>query len=223
MVFPVIMFPAAILFGLTELLIPELARCHAAGQTERIHYLVKKSLRVALVYGLMTGGMLFLLSDSLCMGLYKSLDAAASMRAYALLVPMLYCDIITDAMTKGLGQQKICVRYNIFTSALDVLFLYLLLPHYGMQGYYLSFLVTHVINFLLSLRRLLLITVRRVNAASSLLSAAAMLIGIFAASHVGNLFLRISAYVLILGSLLVLCKMVRSDDLHWAKGLLYKK
>jgi hypothetical protein len=83
--------------------------------------------------------------------------------------------------------------------------------------------VTHVINFLLSLRRLLLITVRRVNAASSLLSAAAMLIGIFAASHVGNLFLRISAYVLILGSLLVLCKMVRRDDLNWVKGLLYKK
>ena len=48
MVFPVIMFPAAILFGLNELLIPELARCSAAGQQKRIRYLVRRSLRVAL-------------------------------------------------------------------------------------------------------------------------------------------------------------------------------
>ena len=31
MVFPVLMFPACILFGLAELLIPELARCAAGG------------------------------------------------------------------------------------------------------------------------------------------------------------------------------------------------
>lgn len=43
MVFPVLMFPAAILFGLTELLIPELARCRAAGSSLRIRYLVKKA------------------------------------------------------------------------------------------------------------------------------------------------------------------------------------
>ena len=38
MVFPVLMFPAAILFGLAELLIPELARCAAAGSRQRIQY-----------------------------------------------------------------------------------------------------------------------------------------------------------------------------------------
>ena len=33
---PVLMFPAAILFALAELLIPELARCAAVGSTRRI-------------------------------------------------------------------------------------------------------------------------------------------------------------------------------------------
>ena len=36
MVFPVLMFPACILFGLAELLIPELARCAASGSKKRI-------------------------------------------------------------------------------------------------------------------------------------------------------------------------------------------
>ena len=223
MVFPVIMFPAAILFGLTELLVPELARCTAAGTERRIHYLVRTALRVALVYGTVTGGLLCLLSDSLCMQLYGNLDASSQMQAYALLVPLLYCDIITDAMTKGLGQQKICVRYNIFTSVLDVAFLYFLLPRYGMQGYFLSFLVTHLINFILSLRRLLQITIHSIPAYIPLLSAAAMIFSVWAAGFVPNTSVRCGAYLTLLGAQLVLLGVLHREDVSWVKGLLYKK
>jgi len=223
MVFPVIMFPAAILFGLTELLIPELARCAAAGSDTRIHYLVKKSLRVALVYGITFCGLIFLLAEELCLWLYKSSDAVVFLKLYALLIPMLYCDAITDAMVKGLGQQKICVRYNIFTSALDVAFLYLLLPHYGMNGYYFSFLLTHVINFGLSLRRLLKITIGKIPASIPLLSATAAVFSIWAAAFVKSPFIRCSCFLLILGSLLFLFKILTFTDIRWMKGLIYKK
>lgn len=223
MVFPVIMFPAAILFGLTELLVPELARCAAAGSERRIHYLVKKGLRVALLYGTAIGGLLFLLSETLCIKLYNQTDAANFMRAYALLVPMLYCDIVTDAMTKGLGQQKICVRYNIFTSFLDVIFLYLLLPRYGMEGYFVSFLVTHLINFILSLRRLLKITIRAVPAYIPMLSSAAMFLGLWAASHTSAPLLRSGSYLLILCCTLFLSGILSREDIQWIKGLICRK
>ena len=131
MVFPILMFPACILFGLAELLIPELARCSAAGSRNRIRYLVTRSLKVTMLYGIFFGGLLFLLAEPLCRKLYSSTEAGRYLKLYALLVPMLYCDALTDAMTKGLGQQKACVRYNILTSAMDVVFLYLLLPRYG--------------------------------------------------------------------------------------------
>lgn len=223
MVFPVIMFPAAILFGLTELLIPELARCAAAGSQKRIHYLVRTTLRVTLIFGALTGGLLFLLSDTLCISLYDSLEAAKPMRSYALLVPLLYCDIVTDAMTKGLGQQKICVRYNIFTSLLDVIFLYFLLPRYGMRGYFVSFLVTHLINFILSLQRLLKITIRSLPGYIPILATASILFSVWTARNVPNMPLRCAAYVLLLGSLFVLLGILRRTDILWAKGLIYKK
>ena len=223
MVFPVIMFPAAILFGLTELLIPELARCSAADSQARIHYLVRKALRVALIYGITMGGLLFLLSDTLCSRLYGSLDAAAYMRAYALLIPMLYCDIITDAMTKGLGQQKVCVRYNIFTSLLDVIFLYILLPRYGMDGYFISFLVTHIINFILSLRRLLKITIGTIPMYVPCLTASAMVFGLWASSHSSNDFFSAICFLPILTSLLFLFKVLQAEDVRWLAGLVYKK
>ena len=145
------------------------------------------------------------------------------MRAYALLIPMLYTDILTDAMTKGLGQQKVCVRYNIFTSFLDVVFLYLLLPVFGMQGYYISFLVTHVINFVLSLRRLLKITIHRISLRIPFFSAVAMAFGIWAAFHVPNAVAGSVCYLLILGCLLFLFGILGREDIRWMKGLVYKK
>ena len=223
MVFPVVMFPAAILFGLTELLIPELARCNAAGSRTRINYLVHKSLRVAMIYGILFCGLLYLLSDWLCMALYKSLDAAKFLRWYSLLVPMLYCDAITDAMTKGLGQQRVCVRYNILTSFLDVVFLYLLLPEFGMEGYFFSFLVTHLLNFLLSLRRLLKITGEAIPFHVPALSAACCIFSIWAASFLSNTAARGGAYLALLGCTMFLSKVLSREDITWVKGLIRRK
>ena len=223
MVFPVIMFPAAILYGLNELLIPELARCRAGGQTRRIRYLVRRSLRVALVYGLLFSGLLYLLADDLCLRLYGNPDAAGSIRLYGTLVPMLYCDAVTDAMTKGLGQQKVCVRYNIITSAMDVAFLYLLLPDYGMTGYFVSFFLTHLINFLLSLRRLLKITGQRIPFHTPALAVSGCLLASFAAGFLPSPVLRICAYLAIIVSFLFLTRVLRQEDIAWITGLITRK
>lgn len=223
MVFPILMFPAAILFALAELLIPELARCAAAGSRGRIRYLVKRSLRVAMLYGVICGGLLFLLSDVLCLRLYGSADAGRYLKQYALLAPMLYCDAITDAMTKGLGQQKACVRYNILTSAMDVAFLFLLLPKYGMAGYFFSFLVTHLLNFCLSLRRLIKITGCTIPFYIPALTIAATLAAVWGASLFSSPALRAAGYPALLISLLVLFRIVSKADILWLKGLIKKK
>ena len=223
MVFPILMFPACILFGLAELLIPELARCAAAESSLRIRYLVRRSLKVAMIYGLIFGGLMFLLAEPLCLRLYGSSEAGHFLQLYSLLVPLLYCDAITDAMTKGLGQQKACVRYNILTSAMDVVLLYLLLPNYGMEGYCFSFLVTHILNFALSLRRLLNISRVRLPFYIPALAVSAAISAVFAASHLQGILLRIPAYLALLISLLYLLRIIRREDILWIKGLIRKK
>ncbi len=219
MVFPVLMFPAAILFGLAELLIPELARCSAAKSTRRIRYLVRRSLRVAMVYGCSFSGLMYLLAEPLCKALYGNADAGIYLRRFSLLIPMLYCDAITDAMTKGLGQQTACVRYNIMTSAMDVVFLYLLLPRYGMEGYFFSFLVTHLINFILSLRRLVKISGCTVRFHTPLLALLAAAAAVFGASFLSVPAVQAVAFGVIFLCLLFLCRVLRREDITWLKGL----
>lgn len=222
MVFPVLMFPAAIVFSLAELLIPEMARCSAAGSKIRIQYLAKQSLRVVLIYSCIFCGFLRLLAEPLCQWLYSSSDAGTHLALYALLAPMLYCDAIVDAMNKGLGQQKICVRYNILTAALDVLFLFLLLPTYGMDGYFFSFLITHLLNFVLSLRLLIKTAELKLSKRMPVLTGLCLLLSIGLASFLTVPLLRCAAFVLLLGSLLTLCRVINREDLKWLKGLIVR-
>ena len=223
MVFPILMFPAAILYGLAELLIPELARCAAAGSRVRIRYLSRQSLRVAILYGCVFAGLEFLLADTLCISLYGSREAAYHLRLYSLLIPMLYCDAITDAMIKGLGQQKASVRYNILTSAMDVLFLFLLLPKYGMTGYFISFLITHAINFFLSLRRLLKIVGNVISLRIPITTLVCCGAALWISMSLPSLPFACIVFLAVFGSLLTLLQVVGKDDILWIWGLIAKK
>ena len=136
---------------------------------------------------------------------------------------MLYCDAIIDAMTKGLGQQRACVRYNILTSAMDVGMLFVLLPYYGMQGYFLSFFISHGVNFLLSLRRLLKIS--RVNLPMGQICkalAAAILSQQIAARAPGP-EMQCLFHLVLLGCLMWLLGVISTQDLAWLRGILGTK
>lgn len=223
MVFPILMFPAALLFGLTELLVPELARCNAAGSSRRISHLVQKSLRFALLYGTACAGVLFLTAQELCMRFYGSMDAGTYLRWFAPLAVLLYCDAVTDAMIKGLGQQKHSVRYNIITNIMDVVLLYILLPKLGIFGYFLSFLVTHVINYILSLWRLLKITKERIPLSVPVLTILAGCGAVWVSGFVTLPVLRALAFLTIFISLLFLIGILDRAEIQWIKGLIHKK
>jgi len=220
MVFPVLMFPACVIYGLAELLIPELARCTASGSEERICYLVRRSLKTVMLYGLFFSGFLFLLSEPLCLWLYQNSGAGECLKLYSILVPMLYCDAITDAMTKGMGQQKTCVRYNILSSAMDVVLLYVLLPRYGMEGYFFSFAITHLFNFILSLRRLLRITQVKISTSLPILSIVSEVSAVFVACHINSPVISVIVFITVFFCILILFSVIEKEDAKWIRGML---
>lgn len=158
MVFPVLLFPNTVLFAVADLLVPRLARAKAGKDRKRTEYLVDRSLQVCTIYAAAVGGLLFVLAEPLGLLLYDSADAARYLRLFSPLIPMLYLDCIVDGMHKGLGEQIYCVRVNTLTNLLDVIFLFLLLPRYGIGGYVFTYTLTHAVNFFLSIRRLLILT-----------------------------------------------------------------
>lgn len=221
MVFPVLMFPAAILSSLAEVLIPELARCAATGSRRRIRYLVRRNLRVTLLYGLICGGVMFLLAEQLCGWLYPNQPIVSLMRRFAMLVPMLYCDLIADGMTKGLGQQAACARYSVISNICDIALMYVLLPRFGIDGYFISFTLTHALNFCLSLRKVLQIGNVALSGYFAWLAPLTAIFAAFGASCFSGPLRRITAFVGLFFGLCFYAGILGKGDLRWIRNLIF--
>ena len=226
MVFPVLMFPAAILASLADLLVAEFSRCAGHRGQVRVRYLARQGLRISWLFGVCAGGALFVSARPLAQLLFQSEAAGACLRLYAPLVPILYLDGVVDAMCKGLGQQSANARYNLLTSWLDVVFLWLLLPQWGMGGYYFSFAATHLLNFALSLRRLVKTARLRFSPfpalGAALCGAAAVTPTAWLTAQEGlaGILFPAFCYLLTLCGLWLLFRVVGRRDLLWLQGLL---
>lgn len=221
MVFPVLMFPAAILYAVSDLLISELSRSRARGRQERIVDLSDKCLRLTLLFAAAVAGVMLLCSDFLGERICRSAEAGRYLRVFAPMVLMLYFDAIVDGMLKGLAEQLSCVRYNTFTSLLDVALLFVLLPRLGVGGYVLSFALTHGINLVLSLRRLLLVTGYRPRPADFLRPLAAFVAALVPAALLpAGALLRAGGFVLLLQLFAVLFGALGARDRAWLRRCL---
>ena len=158
MVFPVIWFPSELVLALCELMVSELAKCQARGDAERLRELVRKSLRFAGAFAAAVAAALYFGGPFFGRLLFRSSLVGYDLRLFAPMVLFLYLDAMVDGLQKGLGQQLYLVRYNSFTNVIDVAGLYTLLPRFGIAGYLFTYIFSHLVNFFLSLRRLLVVT-----------------------------------------------------------------
>lgn len=223
MVFPIIMFPAAVLYAVADLLVPELSRCRAMGCGLRIIDLTDKCLRMTAMFAAAVAGFFFLNADALGQAIYGSSDAGYYLRCFAPAVLMLYLDAITDGMLKGLAQQVSCVRYNTVTSLLDVVLLFVLLPRWGIGGYLFSFTVTHAINLFLSLRRLLLISGHRPRVSGFLRPLLCLICAAAPSAFLAAPAAKSAVFFLLLGGLYLLTNALSPRDLRWLRRVSFDR
>ena len=97
MVFPVITFPSVILYSISDLLVPEMARCQAKGRTERVKFLADQCLRLTVLMAAASAGLGLGLGQELGQLLFSSAQAGEYICMFSLLVLMLYPDAITSS------------------------------------------------------------------------------------------------------------------------------
>ncbi len=170
MVFPMLLYPSAILTSLAGLLIPELAGRHAQGLDSQISYIIRRVMRMTMLFSFGTAGVFCAFADGLSRVVYNTTDCALYLQILSVLVPVMYCDMTVDGMLKGLDQQRACMRYNIWDSALCVALVYVLLPRFGMKGYMFILFFSEIFNFYFSLRRLCKVATVDLNLANDLLA-----------------------------------------------------
>ena len=155
MVFPLVLFPSAILSSFAGLLIPEIAEANATNKKDKIARISSKVFRTALIFAIGTAGIIGCFANKLGTTVYPDSDAGKFIRLIAPLIPIMYIDTSVDAILKGLGEQVYSMWVNIIDSSLSVLLVIFLLPRYGIWGYIITVYFTEIINATLSFVRLL--------------------------------------------------------------------
>lgn len=171
MVFPIISFPSCFLMALAEMLVPEMTEAQVSGRTEYISKTATTLIHRCLMFAFGAAALLFSFADDLGMAIYGSAEAGRYIRIFSLLTPVMYLDMVTDGMLKGLGQQMYSMAYNIMDAMISVILVYTILPQYALNGYIAIICFTECFNFTLSIRRLSKVTELRLRFRKSLLPA----------------------------------------------------
>ncbi|MBO5312353.1 MAG: oligosaccharide flippase family protein [Clostridia bacterium] len=158
MVFPLLLFPSAVLGAFSSLLIPELSSAQEQGDYARIRSIVSRVFCFSLLFSVGVSGIFVCFSSELGQLIYKNDEASEFIRLLSPLIPLMYLDGAVDSMLKGLGEQLYTMRVNIIDSLLSVVLVLLLLPRMGIYGYVTVIFLMELLNTALSIIRLLNIT-----------------------------------------------------------------
>ena len=153
MAFPILMFPAALLASLGEILIPRLTSAQVNNQKVSINYIVSRATRIGFIFSIAICGFMFFYPHTLSR-FCKNAEATLYIRVFAPLIPIMYCDSVTDGCLKGLGQQLYCMILNIAEAVINIVLLLVLLPRYAIIGYIATMYIKETFNTVLSFRRL---------------------------------------------------------------------
>ncbi|MBQ3498856.1 MAG: oligosaccharide flippase family protein [Clostridia bacterium] len=151
---PVILYPSAVMSSLSSLLIPEFARLKLFNEKIKISYMASQIIKLSLIFSIGVGCYFFVFSQTVSSAIYKSDESYYYIKLLSVLIPVMYTDMITDGLLKGLDRQADSMRYNIFDSALCVLLVYFILPVYAIKGYIFILFLSEIINFALSINKL---------------------------------------------------------------------
>jgi len=227
MAIPLLMFPAVLLYAISDLIVPELAECQAQGRPNRLSYIINRVINIGLITSLGVMSIFYRFSAELGSAVYNSSEAGYYLKILSPLIPIMYMDSIVDGMLKGIGQQLPSMGYNILESLIGVTLIYVLLPKFAVTGYIITLFLTRTLNFSLSINRL-----RRVVPLKITVGAICkMLFCILNALIISNLilhtlhitwlplciFTNAAAYYL----LLRLMSCITGEDLAWFKSIFF--
>ncbi len=155
MALPLVLYPSAVLYAVSGMLIPEFAERAARGEDDSVRRLCDRVLRYTALFSFGCAALLFTFSRELGLLIYHSWDVGQYILVLAPVLPLMFADHVTDCMLKGLGEQVWIMWVNIADSVISILLVMLLLPHMGAAGYALVIILAEIFNFSLSFGRLM--------------------------------------------------------------------
>lgn len=151
MALPLILFPSAITNALSTVLLPSVAEKQALGDRASIRKNILLSIKYCFLLGF--GAFLFFYAggDLLGLLLFKNEFAGTFIKTLSFICPCLYLSGTLSGILNGLGAANQTFWLNTLGLGIRLLFVFFIIPHYGIVGYLWGLIISELIVTLLSL------------------------------------------------------------------------
>ena len=155
MAMPSVLFPATFLTAVSGLLIPEFSRYYVKKDYIKIKKYSDKLIVGSFLFALFLTFLYIILGNKLGEIIYHDIQVGIYIKMFAPLIPFMYVDIVVDNILKGLDAQVNVLFINIIDLLVSISFIFFFVPVFGIKGFIASIFASEILNFALSLKKLL--------------------------------------------------------------------
>jgi len=146
MALPLLFFPNALTGSMSLLLLPMVSEADAKGNTDAVKNTTLKTIQSCLLLGAACTLFFFLSGPFLGRFLFHSELAGRYIRSLSLLCPFLYLCTTLSGILHGLGKAVSVFFVNVFSLSLRLLFVFFLIPAFGIDCYILSMVLSQLLS-----------------------------------------------------------------------------
>ena len=155
MAMPIVLFPATFLTAVSGLLIPEFSRYYVKKDYLKIKKYSDKLIVGSFLFALFLTFLYIIFGNKLGEIIYNDTQVGIYIKMFAPLIPFMYVDIVVDNILKGLDAQVNVLFINIIDLLVSISFIFFFVPAFGIKGFITSIFASEILNFGLSLKKLL--------------------------------------------------------------------
>lgn len=144
MAFPLIFFPNALTGSIAVLLLPLISEEIAHQNYKEIQKLTVKTIQYCSILGFLCMTVFLFGGKFLGNLLFQSELAGIFITALSFICPFIYLNSTLSAILQGMGKVITLFVVNVMALLIRLIFIYLLIPHFGMQGYLWGLLVGQI-------------------------------------------------------------------------------
>lgn len=157
MAMPLLFFPNALTGSVSLLLLPLISKADATGNRTAVRSAYHKTLYSCLFLGCICTLCFLLLGGFAGSFLFGSTLAGRFIRTLSFLCPFLYISTTLSSILHGLGRAGYVFVVNVSSLLLRLAFVFLCIPHFGIESYLAGMLLSHIFQtscFLCALRKI---------------------------------------------------------------------
>ena len=149
MALPLILFPSAITNSISVLLLPIVSEADSTGNQSAIRKAVRKSIKYCFLLGFLCTAIFLIFGRFAGMLLYNSSLAGSFIITLSFICPFMYIASTLNSILNGLGKTIHTFAFSMVSLLFRLLFVFLAIPVFGIQGYLWGLLASQLMQTLL--------------------------------------------------------------------------